>query len=114
MDRGLFEGTFYVVQKPFYTNTIPLHLNDVQNVIYHNILSSEPITRLYHEFGAIGDGVIWHKDEFEIIPDALADEYQPLLDHSNIFLKKIVFTYFQTCINNINNNFLLYFTNYFS
>ena len=44
MDRGLFEGTFYVIQKPFYTNTIPLHLNDVQDVIYHNIVSSGDYT----------------------------------------------------------------------
>ena len=82
MDCGLFEGSFYVVHEPTYVNKLNVRLNTIQTNLVHHIVSSECIKRLHIEFGAIGDGIIWHKDHFELVPDTPVQEYKPLTMHS--------------------------------
>ena len=67
MDCGLFEGSFYIVQEPTYINKLNVHLNTIQTNLVHRIVSSERIKRIHIEFGTIGDGIIWHKDHFELV-----------------------------------------------
>ena len=96
MDRGLFEGSFYVVHEPTYVNKLNVRLNTIQTNLVHRIVSSERIKRLHIEFGAIGDGIIWHKDHFELVPDTPVWEYEPLTTCTVyiIFISLIIFLFY--------------------
>ena len=39
--------------------------------------------RLMAELGAIGDGLIYHKDNFQLVHGTAVQNYQPLINHSN-------------------------------
>ena len=45
-------------------------------------MATEHIQRLHFEMGSIGEGIIYHKDHYENLPNIRVDEYQPLIDHS--------------------------------
>ena len=83
MDKGLFSGTFYVLQKPVHVNEIPIHLNRVHSELTDEILATKRLRHLKHELGVIGDSIIWHKDHYELVEDANPMTYEPLHQHCN-------------------------------
>ena len=85
MAQGLFNGTFYILQEALNVDTINIRLNPVQSDLVDNIMHTECIERLKHELGAISNGLIYHKDHYEFVHSSRICDYQPLIQHSNIY-----------------------------
>ena len=86
MGPGLFSGTFYVLQEALNVETLTIRLSLVQSGLVNNIMSTKHIEHLKHELGSIVNGLIYHKDHYELVRDNRICDYQPLIQHSNIFL----------------------------
>ena len=67
MGRGLFTGTFYTLQEPLYVDRTRIQLNNFQVHLVQGILATERMQHLLSKLGAIGDGIIYHKDHYEYI-----------------------------------------------
>ena len=83
MGSGLFAGTFYVLQEPLHVHTLTIRRNQIQTDLARDIMVMECIQCLHFEMGAIGEGIIYHKDHYEELPNVQVDAYQLLIDHSN-------------------------------
>ena len=84
MGPGLFNGTFYVLQEPLNVEEVTIRLNPVQSGLVDNIMGTEHIEQLKYELRSIGNGLIYHKDHYELVPSQRIRDYQPLINHSNI------------------------------
>ena len=85
MAQGLFNGTFYILQEALNVDTINVRLNPVQSGLVDNIMHIEHIERLKHEFGAISNGLIYHKVHYELVHGSRIHDYQPLIQHINVY-----------------------------
>ena len=85
MAQALFNSTFYILQEAHNVDTINIRLNPVQSGLVDNIMHTEHIERLKYELGAILNGLIYHKDHYEIVHSSRIHDYQPLIRHSNIY-----------------------------
>ena len=85
MAQGLFNGTFYILQEALNVDKINIRLNPVQSGLVDNIIHTEHIERLKHELGAISNGLIYHKDHYELVHSFRIRDYQTLIQHSNIY-----------------------------
>ena len=83
MTPGIFQGTFYILQEPLNVDKITIRLNRLQTALYDQIIATERMQCLMAELGAIGDGLIYHKDNFQLVHGAGVQNYQPLINHSN-------------------------------
>ena len=86
MGPGLFNGTFYIVQEALNVETLTVRLSLVQSGLVNNIMSTEHIECLKHELGSIATGLIYNKDHYKLVHGNRIRDYQPLIQHSNIFL----------------------------
>ena len=86
MGQGLFNGKFYVLQEPLNVDTINVRLNPVQSGLVDNIMHTEHMEWLKYELSSILNGLIYHKDHYELVRSSRIHDYQLLIDHSNIFL----------------------------
>ena len=68
MGPGLFNGTFYVLQEPLNVEEVTIRLNPVQSGLVDNIMVTERIEQLKYELHSIGNGLIYHKDHYELVP----------------------------------------------
>ena len=84
MGQGLFKWTFYVLQEALNVETLTVRLNCVQSGLVDNIMSTERIERLKYELRSIANGLIYHKDHYELVRGYRMQDYQTLIDHSNI------------------------------
>ena len=84
MGPGLFNGTFYVLQKPLNVKEVTIRLNPVQSGLVDNIMVTEHMEQLKYELCSTGNGLIYHKDHYELVPGQQIHDYQPLINHSNI------------------------------
>ena len=84
--QGLSNGTFYILQEPLNVDSINVRLNPVQSSLVDNIMHTEHIEWLKYELGAVVNSLIYHKDHYELVCISKICDYQPLIDHSNIFL----------------------------
>ena len=82
MGSGIFAGTFYLLQEPLHVDSLSIRHNQIQTRLVQDIMATERIQRLHCEMGAIGEGIIYHKDHYEDLPHIRVDSYQPLIDHS--------------------------------
>ena len=101
MGQGIFSGTFYVLQEPINVQSVNVRLNVVQTGLINNILYTEWMQRLGHELEGIANGLIYHKDHYKLIPSSTVLHYQPLIQHSNIYLLFYIYFRFQKMIYNI-------------
>ena len=83
MGSSLFAGTFYVLQEPLHVQMLNIRCNRAQTALARDIMATECIRCLHFEMGGIGEGIIYHKDHYEDLPNVRVDSYQPLIDHSN-------------------------------
>ena len=67
MGPGLFNGTFYVLQEPLNVEAVTIRLNPVQSGLVYNIMATESIEQLKYELRSIGNGLIYHKDHYELV-----------------------------------------------
>ena len=93
MGQGIFSRTFYVLQKLINIQSVNVRLNIVQTGLVNNILYTEQMQCLRHELGGIANGLIYHKDHYELIPNSTVRHYQPLIQHSNIFIILYIFPF---------------------
>ena len=69
MLRGIFTSTFYVPEGPdVILDDLDLQLTQGEQDIVDDIMATKTLTRLDIEFGAVGNGLVWQKDHFEMIP----------------------------------------------
>ena len=88
MGPGLFNGTFYVLQEALNVKTLTIRLNCVQSGLVDNIITTEHIERLKYELRSIANGLIYHKDHYELVHSYRMLDYQPLID---LYLSTISF-----------------------
>ena len=91
MDRGIFEGTFYCPEGPeVVLDDMEFDLNPVEQTLVDEVMASETLTRMELELAAVGNGLVWHKDHFEMLDDTDTEDCAILLRHcedsSNYFL----------------------------
>ena len=88
MARGIFEGTFYCPEGPEVVfEDMEFDLNLVEATLVKDVMASESLTRMELEFAAVGNGLVWHKDHFEILDDTYAEDCPILMWHSQYNLK---------------------------
>lgn len=82
MDRGIFTSTFYVPEGPTISHQ-PLNLNltPAENQMVQNVMATETMQRVKLEMAAAGQGLIWHKDHFEVIPNLTSQQNLNLRTH---------------------------------
>ena len=93
MGQGIFSGTFYVLQEPINVQSVNIRLSVVQTGLVNNILYTERMQCLRHELGGIANGLIYHKNHYKLIPNSTVRHYQPLIQHSNIFIILYIFPF---------------------
>ena len=80
MARGIFEDTFYCPEGPeVVLEDMEFDLNPVEAFLVEDVMASESLTRMELEFVAVGNGLIWHKDYFEMLDDTNAEDYPILM-----------------------------------
>ena len=99
--QGIFSGTFYVPQELINIELVNVRLNIVQTGLIDNILYTEQMQCLRHKLGGIANGLIYHKDHYELIPNSTVCHYQPLIQHSNIFTIIYLFPFSKKLIYNV-------------
>ena len=88
MARGIFEGTFYCPEGPeVVLEDMGFDLNLVEASLVEDVMASESLTRMELEFAAVGNGLIWHKDHFEMLDDTDTEDCPVLMRHSQYNLK---------------------------
>ena len=88
MAGGIFEGTFYCPEGPeVVLEDMEFDLNPVEASLVEDVMASESLTRMELEFAAVGNGLIWHKDHFEMLDDTNAEDCPILMQHSQYNLK---------------------------
>ena len=100
MGQGIFSRTFYVPQEPNNIESVNIRLNIVQTGLVNNILYTEWMQHLRHELGGIANGLIYHKDHYKLIPNSTVCHYQPLIQHSNLFIIIYLFPFSKKLIYN--------------
>ena len=111
MGQGIFSGTFYVLQEPINIQLVNVRLNIVQTGLIDNILFTEWMQCLRHELGGIANSLIYHKDHYKLIPNSTLCHYQPLIQHSNIFIILYIFPFSKKIIYNVILSKQIYFQN---
>ena len=91
MDRGIFEGTFYCPEGPeVVLDDMEFDLNPIEETLVDEVMVSETLTRMELNLAAVGNGLVWHKDHFEMLDNTDAEDCQILMRHheysSNYFL----------------------------
>ena len=82
MMQGIFTLTFYVPEAPdVILKDLDLQLTAAEQNIYNDIMATETLQRLEAELGAIGNGLVWQKDHFEMIANHSTAACQNLLAH---------------------------------
>ena len=69
MGNGGAHRTFYCPETPEQVDQVTFNLANYQTGIVNAAKASRDLTRLSQEFEAIGNGLIWNRDHFEIIPN---------------------------------------------
>ena len=83
MARGIFMSTFYVPEAPeVLLEDLNLQLTPAEQRIFDDVMQTEPLERLIKEIGAVGNGLVWNKDHFEMIPSRHTAQCDDLQDHS--------------------------------
>ena len=91
MDRGIFKGTFYCPEGPeVVLDDMEFDLNPIEQTLVDEVMASETLTRTELELAAVGNGLVWHKDHFEMLDDMDVEDCLILMRHrkysSNYFL----------------------------
>ena len=88
MAHGIFEGMFYCPEGPeVVLEDMEFDLNPVEAALVEDVMASESLTGMELEFAAVGNGLIWHKDHFEMLDDTDAEDCPILMRHSQYNLK---------------------------
>ena len=88
MGCGIFPGTFYCPEGPeVVLEDMEFDLNLVESTLVEDVMASESLTRMELEFAAVGNGLIWHKNHFEMLDDTNAEDCPILTWHSQYNLK---------------------------
>ena len=75
--------TYYVPEAPIQVDQIDFELTPQQRLYYNRAHQTDIIGRLELELEAMGNGLVWNKDRFEIIPGLGAAQWNGL----NVFCK---------------------------
>ena len=91
MDRGIFEGTFYCPEGPeVVLDDMEFDLNPVEETLVDEVMVSETLMRMELDLAAVGNGLVWHKDHFEMLDKTDAEDCPILMRYreysSNYFL----------------------------
>ena len=87
MEQGIFQGTFYCPEGPeVVLQDMPIQLNELETEIVMRVMASETLTHIELELAAVGNGLVWHKDHFEMLPDTGTEECQVLMCHRKYHL----------------------------
>ena len=91
MDRGIFEGTFYCPEGPeVVLDDMDFDLNPVEQSLVDDVMASDTLMRMELELTAVSNGLVWHKDHFEMLDDTDTEDCPILMRHreysSNYFL----------------------------
>ena len=79
---GIFTSTFYVPEEPdVILEDLDLQLTATEQTIVDDIMATETMERLELEFAAVGNGLVWQKDHFELIPNRGTAQCQTLVNH---------------------------------
>ena len=82
MKRGIFTGTFYVPDGPTISTTpLDLQLTVEEQECVDDIIATETLQRIKLEMRAAGQGLVWNKDHFELIPNQGTQQNQALITH---------------------------------
>ena len=82
MQRGIFTSTFYIPEGPTISaQPLDLNLTPDERRIVRTVLATETMERVKLEMAAAGQGLIWHKDHFEVIPNVASPQNQNLMTH---------------------------------
>ena len=82
MERGIFQGTFYCPEGPEVDlGDMPIELNDIEKMLVDDVMASETLTRMELELAAVGNGLVWNKDHFEMLPKGDAEDCEILMRH---------------------------------
>ena len=75
-------STFYIPEGPT-VSTLPLdlRLTTVEQQLLQQVMATETMQRMKVEIGAVGDGLLWHKDHFEMIQARSARNCATLMNH---------------------------------
>ena len=83
MLHGIFKSTFYVLEElDINLRDLDLQLTAQERTIVDNIMETETMEWLVFEFGAVGNGLIWQKHHFEMIPGQGTVQCTALHNHS--------------------------------
>ena len=74
-------STFYIPEGPT-VSTLPLDLSltPVEQLL-QQVMATETMQQMKVEIGAVGDGLLWHKDHFEMIQARSARNCATLMNH---------------------------------
>ena len=82
MQRGVFTSTFYVPEGPTISLTpLDLQLTAVEQQLVNDIMATDTLDRIKLEMRAAGQGLVWNKDHFELIPHQGSQQHQALITH---------------------------------
>ena len=79
MRDGDLYRTFYVPQSPTQVDQIDFELEPYQTQIFNRANQTTDLGRLHLELEAIGNGLVWHHDRFQVIPGLGAQQWQGLM-----------------------------------
>ena len=86
MLRGIFTSTFYVPEAPdVIIEDLDLQLTAQEQTIFDDIMSTQTMERLELEFAVVGNGLVWQKDHFEMIPNRTSAQCNVLKAHRKYF-----------------------------
>ena len=86
MLRGIFTSTFYVLEAPdIVIEDLDLQLTAQEQTIFDDIMLTETMEHLELEFAAVGNGLVWQKDHFEMIPNQTSAQCNVLKAHHKYF-----------------------------
>ena len=78
MGDGSALRTYYCPEAPVQVNMINFNLTPDQRAIVQRAKQTHEIGRLELELNAVGHGLVWNLDHFEVIPGQGAAQHAPL------------------------------------